>query len=345
MFSIVIPCFNLAPWIEACLDSVLAQSCKDWECIVVDDESTDGSAAILDGYSARDSRIRVIHQKNRGEGGARNTGLAVARGEWIFFLDGDDVMAPNALTRLAALVGKYPKESLFRFGFKDFEDGEEQPKVVHSGTDDGPVDISQEIAYRDFFVYVWQFLFRRSLIRDMKFGRYKRGADRTFIVPVLCKAKSFVTTEDVGYLYRKRAGSAMNFRPSVQVLKDELSHRVDVIKAIDASGKRMAYRKTEWLELYCTREYQRLVRDYSIDERQVLMSWFYYELPRIRSAKDFSWRARFDCFLYIFCRGRFGWWLVSWLLPITMHRVKVLIIDFPHAVMAIKRRFGRMVRI
>ncbi len=201
--------------------------------------------------------------------------------------------------------------------------------------------MSREIAYDDFFVYVWQFLFRRSLIEGMKFDRYRRGADRTFIVPVLCKAKSFVATEDVGYLYRKRAGSAMNSRPSVQVLKDELSHRVDVIVAIDASGKKMPYRKTDWLELYCTRDYQQLVQGYTDDECRELMAWFYHELPRIRSAKDFSWRAKFDCFLYVFCRGRFGWRFVSRFFPIATHRTWIMLTDFPRVMRAIKRRLGR----
>ena len=339
--SIIVPVYNIAPYLRECLDSVLAQDFENWECVAVDDESTDEGPGILDEYAAKDKRVHVIHQKNKGEGGARNSGLAAAKGEWMFFLDGDDVMAPKALMRLASLIEKYPGESLFRFGFRNFEDGEALPKIVHSGTDGGPVDISHEIAYNDFFVYVWQFLFRRSLIEDMKFDRYKRGADRTFIVPVLCKTKSFVTTEDVGYLYRKRSGSAMRSRPSVQVLKDELSHRVDVIAAIDASGKKMAYRKTDWLELYCTREYQRVVYDYSVDEQRVLMAWFYHELPRIRSAKDFSWRAKFDCFLYVFCRGRFGWWFVSWLLPITAYRATMLLTDLPHVMRAVKRRFGR----
>lgn len=339
-FSIIVPCYNLAPWIRACLDSVLAQSYVDWECIVVDDESKDESEKILDEYAARDARIRVIHQKNKGEGGSRNTGIAAARGEWVFFLDGDDVMAPNALARLASLIEKYPSEELFRFGFENFDDGEPLPEVKHSGLDSGRIDISYEISWDNYYVYVWQFLFKRSLIEGMKFDRYKRGADRTFIVPTLCRANSFVATDDVGYLYRKREGSAMNTHPSVQVLKDELSHRVDVIAAIDASGKRMPYKKTGWLEGYCTRGYQQLVLGYSEVEMKELIAWFYHELPRIRSARDYSRRAKFDCFLYRFLRGRFGWQLVSRWLPITMSRVKIVLTDLPRVARAIKRRIG-----
>ena len=90
-FSIVIPIYNVAPYLRECLDSVLAQTFGDWEAICVDDGSTDGSGAILDEYAAADMRFRVVHQPNKGVCAARNVALDKARGEWIGFLDADDV--------------------------------------------------------------------------------------------------------------------------------------------------------------------------------------------------------------------------------------------------------------
>ena len=101
-FSIIIPVYNVAPYLRECLDSVLAQTFTDWEAICVDDGSTDDSGAILDEYVARDKRFRVIHQKNAGVSAARNRALQVALGEWITFLDGDDRFEVG---RLAALYG------------------------------------------------------------------------------------------------------------------------------------------------------------------------------------------------------------------------------------------------
>jgi len=310
MFSIIVPCYNLESWIRECLDSVLFQSFLDWECIVVDDESKDGSPAICDEYAVRDSRFRVIHQKNAGEGGARNAGLAVAQGEWVFFLDGDDVMAPRALELLSGIVTHFPHENLIRFGFQNFNDGDSYPVVNRSGQVRGPVDISRQIAVGDYCVYVWQFLFRRVVIADMKFDRYKRGADRTFIVPVLCnRTQSFVATDDVCYFYRKRDGSAMHTRPSVQTLKDELSHRVDVVECIDTCGKKMPYAGGYWLEAYCLRQYIRIVEfegDYTCEEQQELIDWFYHELPRICRAKGYSFGGKITAQLFRVLRGRFG---------------------------------------
>ena len=100
-FSIVIPVYNVSPYLRECLDSVLAQTFTHWEVICVDDGSTDGSGAILDEYTAKDVRFKVIHQKNEGVSAARNKALDMAMGEWFLFLDGDDVFRQDALDILS----------------------------------------------------------------------------------------------------------------------------------------------------------------------------------------------------------------------------------------------------
>lgn len=94
MVSIIIPVYNVETYLRQCLDSVLAQTLKDIEVIVVDDGSTDNSPAICDEYAARDTRVKVIHQSNAGRSAARNAALKVARGEYIGFVDSDDWIDP-----------------------------------------------------------------------------------------------------------------------------------------------------------------------------------------------------------------------------------------------------------
>lgn len=91
-FSIIIPVYNTDRYLCECLDSILCQKFVDWECICVDDGSTDNSGMILDEYKNKDNRIRVYHQKNLGVSAARNYGLKVALGEWISFVDSDDTI-------------------------------------------------------------------------------------------------------------------------------------------------------------------------------------------------------------------------------------------------------------
>ena len=100
VISIIIPVYNTEKYLRRCLDSIVAQTYKDFECILVDDGSTDGSGMICDEYTKRDSRFKVIHKENEGVSAARNDGVSAASGEWIAFADSDDWMERNMLEEL-----------------------------------------------------------------------------------------------------------------------------------------------------------------------------------------------------------------------------------------------------
>ena len=102
MLSMVIPVYNVERYLRECVDSVLRQTYTDWECILVDDGSTDASGAICDAYAARDARIRLIHQPNGGSSAARISGIRAARGEFLAFVDSDDWVEPDLFSRLLA---------------------------------------------------------------------------------------------------------------------------------------------------------------------------------------------------------------------------------------------------
>ena len=104
--SVIVPVYNTEPWLASCLDSVLAQSEQDFEVICVNDGSTDGSGATLKRYTEQDKRVRVLTQKNQGQSVARNAGLDVAKGEYIFFLDSDDLLPRYALATLLKIADK-----------------------------------------------------------------------------------------------------------------------------------------------------------------------------------------------------------------------------------------------
>ena len=95
--SVIVPVYQCEDYLCACIDSVLAQRFRDFELILVDDGSPDGCGKIIDGYAGRDSRIVAVHQKNGGPSSARNTGLSRAKGEYVYFLDSDDMMDPELL--------------------------------------------------------------------------------------------------------------------------------------------------------------------------------------------------------------------------------------------------------
>lgn len=93
LISVIVPCYNVMEYLPKCVESILSQTYKNLEIILVDDGSTDSSGKICDGYAAKDNRIKVIHKKNGGLSDARNVALDVMKGEYVTFIDSDDYVA------------------------------------------------------------------------------------------------------------------------------------------------------------------------------------------------------------------------------------------------------------
>ena len=102
--SVVIPVYNSAKYLKECLNSIFVQTLEDWEVIAVNDGSSDESPTILDAYAKRDSRFQVVHKENGGVSAARNDGLSVARGEYVFFMDSDDILDKDAFQNLYGIA-------------------------------------------------------------------------------------------------------------------------------------------------------------------------------------------------------------------------------------------------
>ena len=126
--SVIVPVYNVEKYLRECLDSICGQTLKNIEIICVNDGSTDGSLAILEEYASRDSRMRIISQENRGLSAARNAGLSVARGKYIYFMDSDDVSPQGALGRMFAEMEANSLDVLF-FGAESFFESEELEKA------------------------------------------------------------------------------------------------------------------------------------------------------------------------------------------------------------------------
>ena len=112
--TVIIPVYNVEAYLPACLDSVLGQSLQELECICIDDASPDRCGEILDDYAAKDERVRVLHlPENHMQGYGRNRGLELARGEYVYFLDSDDMITPNALEELYLLAKRDALDGIF----------------------------------------------------------------------------------------------------------------------------------------------------------------------------------------------------------------------------------------
>ena len=132
IISVIIPAYNAANHIEATINSVQAQTYTNWEVWVVDDESSDGTYAMVQEIQAQDPRIHLIRQKNTGQGGARNTGIQNSQGEWIALLDADDIWMPEKLEKQIQVVAQDPEIDLVYTGWRNFSDQEDTSTQEYS---------------------------------------------------------------------------------------------------------------------------------------------------------------------------------------------------------------------
>lgn len=212
-FSIVIPVYNVAPYLRECLDSVLAQTFGDWEAICVDDGSADGSGAILDEYAARDKRFLVIHQPNGGVSAARNKGLDMAKGEWIGFLDADDIWRPDLLQMSGCDRASDSIDWVRMKGVACYFRDSPPTETVISVT--LTTEISEHVSATGFRLVSQDgtpFLnfYRRGCIGTTRFKvgiRFRE--DALFGFEMAVKAHHILMMDYKGYCRRERSGSAM----------------------------------------------------------------------------------------------------------------------------------------
>lgn len=211
-FSIIIPVYNVAPYLRECLDSVLAQTFADWEAVCVDDGSTDGSGAILDEYAAKDPRFRVIHQPNAGVSAARNAALDNAEGEWLTFLDGDDKLRKEAFAAFEPyVIGNFALDGVLVYPYVQEWDG----GVTSIQTTKTHVLVG-DATKEDMFLgpyaangYPFSRIYRRSTFGHLRFrADIALAEDICFWFDALCLEAKWMILNAEYYLYRKRTDSA-----------------------------------------------------------------------------------------------------------------------------------------
>ncbi len=209
--SVVIPVYNVEKYLARCLESVLSQEVRDMEILCVDDGSTDGSLEILKDYAARDSRVRVVAQENRGVSAARNAGLDIAQGEWISFVDGDDELLPGAY---ASLLENCGDEDFICFGAEEVRENAGRWIPIRSGYFDvvfnGTKRLTDDELLR-FSMTVWDKLYRRSAIeaQRLRFPEGLRFEDNVFMLNFAGFYRNCRFVPQKCYRYFRHEGSFM----------------------------------------------------------------------------------------------------------------------------------------
>ena len=227
MISIVIPAYNIAEQLPSALESVLAQSHRNLEIILVNDGSTDNTGDVADFYAAKDFRVRVIHKENGGVTSARLAGVAAARGDWIGFVDGDDYIEPDMYERLLRNAIKYGAD-ISHCGYQMVFPSRvsyyyNTGKLVQQDHDAGLHDL---IEGRFVEPGLWNKLYQRDLFTGLadRMDASIRINEDVLMNYWLFKAAQCSVYEDVcPYHYIVRPGSAANSRLNAHKLRDPLT--------------------------------------------------------------------------------------------------------------------------
>ena len=205
MISVIVPVYNAQKFIRRCVESVVNQTRRDFELILVDDGSNDGSGDICDGYAKKDSRITVVRQKNSGVSSARNAGLEVATRPYVAFLDSDDEVGDGYLESLLDPPERY---DLVVSGYRQISTDSQEIGIVKFDRESFEnIDKTAALSCisRGKFNIVWGKRFKRSIIRqnDVKFIRdIDYCEDTLFVLDYLINSRSLLIDESTQYRHR-----------------------------------------------------------------------------------------------------------------------------------------------
>lgn len=239
LISVIIPIYNVEKYLNQCIQSVVNQTYRNLEIILVDDGSPDNCPAICDAWAAKDSRIKVVHKENGGSGQARNVALDIAEGQYVGFVDSDDYIAPHMYEHLLHFMTE--NVDIVECNYKETSDDymlfDEENNWIH-----------QEYTARDALSYhindtlfrqiIWNKLYRNQTIDNIRFPVGNRIDDEFWTYRVIANARKLVHTSCNMYAYRQQPESVMHCSFSL--------HR---LQAVDAKCQRLKLLQERFPEL------------------------------------------------------------------------------------------------
>ena len=224
LISVIIPVYNVASYLSACIESILSQNYSALEIILIDDGSTDESGEICDEYAKRDSRINVIHQTNAGAAAAKNTGLKAATGTYLSFVDSDDFLESDAYSHMIRIIQEQNADIVqcsYRDVFKNHAIEHSLEKVTLN-----QIDFLALFTEDWTCALLWDKLYKKSLFDGVFFETGHKIDDEYFTYRGIMNAKKIVRDSRIVYNYRKRASSVMYSPASAQQI---ISDRIDYL--------------------------------------------------------------------------------------------------------------------
>ncbi len=303
LISVIIPVYNVAAYLDTCVETVLAQDYSQLDVILVDDGSPDNCGELCDNWASRDSRIRVVHKENGGLSSARNAGLDIASGEYIMFLDSDDLLHPQACSHLYQQLKAADAQIAIADITHVFGNDEPAYTITQEVRLLSPTDAIQELWYqKSFLPSACAKLYHRDLFQTLRFTQGILFEDIDLLHQIFWSAKRIVYTPSAiyGYTHRENSITTKSFTArDLDILP--IAHKLMVFARQEASelepaakayavvaALRVALNAPNTPELQQGRcEAKDLLRSYG---KQVLKD------PNIRK------KTRYGLLLYFYCR-------------------------------------------
>lgn len=228
LVSVIVPVYNVEEYLDECIESIVLQTYKTLEIILVDDGSTDQSGKKCDEWREKDERITVIHQKNRGVSAARNAGLSNSTGQWIAFVDSDDYIDKNYIEKLLLLNIKWKT-------YVSCCQRDEQELYV--GGAEQCMESKAFLLSQCYRTALWYYLYKKELFDGVIFPEGKLSEDVAVLYKIIYQVKKVAVTSDILYHYRVRKGSLNNKEQRINQCDID---RIDILKekAIFFEGKK-----------------------------------------------------------------------------------------------------------
>lgn len=237
--SIVIPVYNVREYIEYCLESVVNQTYKNYDVILIDDGSDDGSEEICDEYCQKYKNFKVIHKSNGGISTARNEGIKYANGDYIIFVDSDDIVSNELCERISSIAIEQDPD-VIQYEYLKFEEKieiENYEKKYKNKTILHRVDNIDEI-YKLYFVdetitrETWGKAYKREILKKIRFPEGRLAEDLATTYLILSKCKRIVYTSEKLYYYRIRVNSIMRSR-NIKLYYDAMLGHFEIFEFIN----------------------------------------------------------------------------------------------------------------
>lgn len=234
LISVIVPIYNVEKYLARCVDSIVNQTYKNLEIILVDDGSPDRCPQMCDDYAEKDSRIKVVHKKNGGLSDARNAGMAVATGEYISFIDSDDYVSDDFFECLLDAMNKENSDIAECSVVKFYEDNhfDEFNDDLLEKTYDTQDAMSALIAENPFHQHVWNKLYKTELVKDIPYAVGKLNEDEFWTYQVFGRANKVSKLNKTMYYYFQRNSSIMGVGYNIRRL-DALEGKVNRQKYIE----------------------------------------------------------------------------------------------------------------